>query len=407
MIEAETTRVSERSYPTLEEAQSRAGAEAVNTGGFTVPVVVFRQGTRTFMSGALPMVWVKARLEANPAPKGASIAGARAATNRPEIPEHSKQIAKYLRENIGKKYILPPLTLNVQHATSLYTLDTASGLRTGYLVIPPTARLGITDGQHRRSAIIETLETLNEEEQERFGGDAVAVMITCETDRDQVHQDFADCSRTKPLPASMVALYDRRNPVNRMVADLEERCILFRGRIDSTSKTLSKKSTYLFLGNQLRQLVKELLAGSYALTDQDLERRVRQLVETDQQYADAVTKFCDYINFLTARIEVWEEISNLSPTGLEARQVPVRRAEGWVSLTATGLNLIGRVGYSLFSQPGIDWGAYAKRLAELDWRREAAIWQANIIQSGRVMNQQAPLKRAFEVVATTISLPRL
>jgi hypothetical protein len=32
-------------------------------------------------------------------------------------------------------------------------------------------------------------------------------------------------------------------------------------------KTLSKKSTYLSLANQVRQLIKELLSGSYATPD--------------------------------------------------------------------------------------------------------------------------------------------
>ena len=128
---------------------------------------------------------------------------------------------------------------------------------------------------------LETLEQTNENEATEFGSDAVAVMVTCETDVDQIHQDFADGSKTKPLPPSLLAVYDRRNPANRLVIDLARECPLFRGRIDSTSKTLSKKSTNLFLANQLRQLVKELLAGSYrgyALGDAEFEKRALELL---------------------------------------------------------------------------------------------------------------------------------
>ncbi len=81
----------------------------------------------------------------------------------------------------------------------------------------------------------------------------------------------------------MLAVYDRRNPANRLVSDFERLCPLFKGRIDPTSKTLSKKSTFLFLANQLRQLVKELIAGTYALADVDFEKRAVELLGQDDQ----------------------------------------------------------------------------------------------------------------------------
>src|SRR5208283_2059160 len=95
----------------------------------------------------------------------------------------------------------------------------------------------------------------------------ISVMITMEGSLDQIHQDFADASKTKALPKSQLAAYDRRNPANGMVIDLLERCPIFMGKIDSTSKTLSKNSTKLFLTNQVRQMVKELLVGQYAMHD--------------------------------------------------------------------------------------------------------------------------------------------
>jgi hypothetical protein len=188
---------------------------------------------------------------------------------------------------------------------------------------------------------------------------------------------------------------------------LEEQCVLFKGRIDPTSKTLSKRSTYLFLGNQLRQLVKELLAGSYALSDPELDRQVKELLGTEKQYSDSLTKFVDYVNYLTSVLPVWEDISNLTTGGLEARQIPVRRAQGWVCLSATGLNLIGRVGYRLFMRNDIEWRTYAKRLADLPWERDAGIWQGNVVQNGKLLTQQAPLKRAYEAVAKAIQIPSI
>jgi DGQHR domain-containing protein len=390
---------------TLEDAQRLAGIEAANTGALPMPVVIFRQGERIHATGAMPMSWVRNLLELRPASRQGSLRDTQAAWNRPEDPNHSREIAKYLTENYDKRYIMPPLTLNIQHKINLYQVAFQGALTPGYVVIPATAKLAITDGQHRRSGIIRALEELtahSEEAADEFARQAIAVMITCETDLDQIHQDFADCSKTKALPRSLLAVYDLRNPANRLVTHLERECPLFRGRIDSTSKTLSKKSTFLFLANQLRQLIKELLTGSYGTTDVDFEERAMQLLATDQQYQDVLKTYTTYINHLTKVIKVWDEIANLPSGTLEISQIPIKREEGWICLTATGLNLIGRIGHDMFSRGEQNWQQYADRLGALDWRRAAPLWQGNIIVGNRVLNQQGPLRRAFYAVCDAI-----
>src|SRR5262249_43617248 len=99
MIEASSDLVTLKKFPTLEDAQVAAGKEAANTGALSIPVVAFRQGKQTGATGALPMSWVRNRLEsrsAKSAKKGGSMHDTEAAWNRPEIPEHSQAIAKYI-----------------------------------------------------------------------------------------------------------------------------------------------------------------------------------------------------------------------------------------------------------------------------------------------------------------------
>lgn len=400
--------VREKKCKTLEEAQQKAGAEVANTGGFAVPVVTFRQGKRLQLTGALPMSWVRSRLEARSAKPRASIHDARSAWNRPEDQGHSDAIKRYLLENFEKGYIIPPLTLNVQQTVDLYSVDYPSGFGPGYMVIPATAKLAITDGQHRRTGIIQALDAMDDEMQQRFGQNAVAVMITCESDIKQIHQDFADCSKTRALPPSLLSVFDTRNPANRLVADLEERCPLFNGRIDSTSKSLSKRSTALFLANQLRQFIKELMFGSYSVADVEFEKRAVERLKTEVLYSDALDKYSQYVTYLTDHIPTWQQIAGLD-AGLQAAQIPLKRAEGWVCLSATGLNLIGRVGHELFTQGIQDWRGYADKLAAIDWSRTAPIWQGNIVLEGKkLLTQQGPLKAAYLAVCSEIGLqPRL
>jgi DNA sulfur modification protein DndB len=404
-MQSPDTLVNIRKFSSLEEIQREASAEVVNTGGYSLPVVCFHQGTRWMLTGALPFTLVKSRLEKRSAEKQGSLHNTRMALNRPELQEHSRVIANYLKENYSKKYIVPPLTLNIQQAVNLYTFNYASEFLPGFLVIPATAKLAITDGQHRRSAIITALEELEGDAQDQLSRDAVAVMISCETDVPQIHQDFADCSKTKALPPSLLAVYDLRNPANRLVAGLEQSCILFKDRIDSTSKTLSKKSTYLFLANQIRQLVKELLVGSYATADPQFEKRAFELLDPESHYDEAVRRYSEYINYLTEQIPIWKDIAATRP-GIEASQIPAKRAEGWVCLTATGLNLIGRVGHLMIRERITNWREYADKLAQLDWRKSSEIWQGNIIKGDKVMTQQVPLREGYEKVVELVGLSR-
>jgi DNA sulfur modification protein DndB len=393
---------------TLEEAQIKAQQEAANVMGTTIPVMIFRQGKRTHLTGAVPMGFIADKILVQGAEKRSRLADAKSALNRPEDPSHTAVIAKYLFDNYREKYILPPLTLNLRQRVSLYVPDYNAEIKPGYLVVPRTAALAVTDGQHRTKAIIDLLSKLDTENAESFAADAVAMMITCESDLSQIHQDFADCSRTKPLPPSQVAVFDQRNPANRLLLQIEDRCRLFKGRIDPTSKSLSKNSIFLFLANQLRQMVKELVCGSFAMPDADFEKRANQQLGTEAKMEAALNKYAEFVNYLTERIPVWNDISKLAPDTLHTSQIPLKRQEGWICLTVTGLNVIGRIGHQLFTTPDLDgeWTKYADRLAQLDWSRSAEIWQGNIVQNGKIRTQNSPVKEAIEAVRQAIDLPK-
>lgn len=392
---------------TLEEAQLRAQKEAANIMGTTIPVMVFRQGKRTHLTGAVPMGVIADRILVQGADRKSKLSDVRSALNRPEDPDHTQVIAGYLEANFKGKYILPPLTLNLRQRVSLYLPNWPSEIKPGYLVVPRTAALAVTDGQHRCRAINTVLAKLESEDADAFASDAVSIMVTCESDLPQIHQDFADCSRTKPLPPSQVAVFDQRNPANRLVLQLEERCKLFRGRIDPVSKSLSKKSTFLFLANQVRQLVKELLAGSFAMPDADFEMRAKEQLDTEEKREAAIQKYTQYVDYLADRIPVWKTISSIEPGSLHASQVPGKRLEGWVCLTVTGLNVMGRIGHELFSHGELEgeWQVYADRLAGLDWRRDGEIWQGNIVQNGTMRTQNTPVRDAVSAVRRAIGLP--
>lgn len=390
-------------------AMSQSQEEAANTGGFPLPGILFRQGQRYCISTAIPVRRVRTRLiDVNPAKERGNVAEVKAATNRPVMKDHVGNIAQYLRENVGGRYILPPMTLNVQQRISVFApravLQGAFG--TVYVVVPETARISVTDGGHRTNGIMKAGLEMNAEDAARFDQDAVAAMITLESDLVQVHQDFADCSKTKALPKSQLAAYDRRNPANGLVLDLIERCPLFDDKIDSTSKTLSITSTNLFLTNQVRQLVKELLFGDYGMADDQFEKKAKELLgaSESEQYAADLERFVEFVNVVTDATPVLKEIAGL-PAGTPRNIIKERRAAGWICLTATGMNILGRIGHELFRDRIRDWQSVATRLGSIDWTRNSLLWDGNIVRAGKLTTQRAPVRTAVEKVRRAIGLP--
>ncbi len=96
---------------------------------------------------------------------------------------------------------------------------------------------------------------------------------------------------------------------------------------------------------------------------------------------------------------MWKEIAKLPPGSLEISQIPVKREEGWICLTATGLNIIRRIGHKLFTNAELEknWKEYAAKLGDpqiVDWKRDAKMWEGNIIQGNKLLTHQVPVRRA-------------
>lgn len=365
-------------------ALSQATEEAGNAGGQAYPVVMFRQGDRISFSGALPMKRVESFLDLSKSSrKGDSIEKIRAAINRPHIPEHSNAIASYIKEN-PRDYIIPGLTINVQAPLNVYTARAASTVKAAYMVVPDTAPASPTDGQHRSIGIIKALEEMDPETRLRFSQDAVAFMLTCESDIERSHQDFADCSKTKQLPPAMLTVYDLRNRANGLVMKLVETCPVFKDKVDSTSKKIGNNSSALFTTNQVRQMVKALLTGDFALADNAFAEAAKNALPTTEIYQQTLNEFEEFINYLTEHLDVWKEVSKV-PSGVQHAKLKEIRNRGYVCLTASGLNIIGRIGHELLRNYPTTWKEYAERLGKLDWLKTDQLW-ADIVQPKKDKN---------------------
>jgi len=325
------------------------------------------------------------------------------------MPDHVKAIYNYLKDN-RERYILPPVTLNVRQIPQVHVTRTNAAVRSGYLVVPHEAMFYVTDGQHRVAAIAghdagkSRTPGILEEFPEDLSGDAIAVSIVVEADMTQVHQDFADAAHSKPIPASLLAAYNMREPVNQVLHQIVERT-LFKGRVDETSKTLSKLSPHMFLLNQVRTMVKGLLVGDYAVADAALERQATLRFQRDP---DAQPEFVDrtvqLLDVLASEMDPWTKIAQTKPsTGAAERILDLRPK--YLNLTASGLAVIGQVAFEINKRPDEARRALYHRLAtEVDWHRQAQIWQGNVVQGDKLATNRFAVDGATHAVRKQLGL---
>lgn len=400
-------------FSTLDEAKLKARALADDAGMANVfPVTVFKQGARKFISTVFPIHFIINNLKFNSSEKDKGIRDVRQAMNRPIDLSHAKTTKDYIKKNYTGKYILPAMTLNIKDAVRVFTIDLpGSSITPGFMIVPYTIKFSVTDGQHRKRALDELFKELSPDDYDNLKEDGIPVMITIENDTDQIHQDFADCSKTKPLPKSLIAVYDKRNPANGLVLELIQSCPLFTNKVDATRANLSKKSTKLLLVSQVRAFVKELTGSGSAAGDIDFETRM------EEKYGDANSKafaidferFKDFINELTNKIDVLKQVSLLTGEGATMSKIPELRSK-YLILNSAGLNIVGRVAAELFKEES-DKEKISNiigKLAKIDWNKTAPIWAGNIVTEGsrgvKISTSNSSIKRAFEKVAHEIGL---
>ena len=391
----------------VESAMRAAMEDAIATGSQVFPCTVFQQGGRTMIATSFPFPFLGSRVEAQSAAKGDDPS---AFTNRPLMPDHVKSIRQYMLDNV-ENYILPPVTLNVRELPSVHVPSGNMKYRLGWMVIADSVRFFVTDGQHRIAAIKGhgtgrgSLPSIIDENPQ-FANDSLAVLVVVEKELQRIHQDFADAAQTKQIPASLLAVYNTREPLNNVLNKLVSRSPLFRGRVDMTSRSLPKFSQATFLLNQVRQFVKELLFSDYALAEATVPKMSMQHIGTTEAQGRFVEEAVALVETLSKHMSPWDKIVELPSSGGPAAQIPDFRTK-YLNMTATGLVVIGRVAYQIRKNPDIEWreSQYTRLATEIDWSRDADMWRGNVVSSeGKISTQRGPVKAAAELVKRKLGL---
>lgn len=401
-------------FDTVDEAKQAATNAALDTFAQACPVTLFEQGGRLAASTAIPAGLALNIFATDPVASKASLEQVKKRHNRPIDKDHVKAVSDYLVNAIsnGEKYILPSLTVTATKQQKVFTIRPTgrSTIHFGYIVLSMRDRsLTVTDGQHRLEGIRSALNTLEDPFLEKLEADGISIMFSFEDNINQVHQDFADCAKTKALPKSLLAVYDRRLPVNNLILDALDHCPLFsNGKTDSTGNNLSKKSASILLTNQLRNLMKSLFTGNHSQSEDAFEQFISNSLSSKESIESYKSLFISTINYLTEYNPVLKAISLLEEG--PSRQKIVAYRENYLIANPAGLSLACKAIYkymSIYPEQNVE--HFVQRLMrEIDWSKDADIWKGNVIthREGKktISSQNKPFAMAINAIAEELNI---
>lgn len=394
----------------MEQAKSMAFDWAGNTLGQVIPVIIFTQGGRLCASASIPMGLAVKVLAADPVNNQSTLEQVQHSYNRPINKDHVKSVSDYLVnacEN-SEKFILPSLTVTAVKKHKIFTIEffeKSSFTQLGYLILSlEDPSLTVTDGQHRLEGIKSALSRLEGGALEKLKKDSIAIMFSFEDELAQIHQDFADCSKTKALPKSMIAVYDRRIPINGLTLDVIDKCVLFSdGRTDSTSVSLGKKSNHFALTSSVRSIMKTLFTGNYSMADNALDDYANKNLADKEAYKYHAKLIIQVVDLMTKYSPILNEISQLE-RGPQRQKISQYR-EKYLIANPTGLALACKVVhmYMLHYRNEPLEPLIQKLMLNIDWLKSATIWRGNIINERNGSLAMSSTNKVFNLAVESIA----
>lgn len=380
----------------VDEAMRSAQTDASTSGARVFNCTVYQQGGRTHISFSVSFDLLVELAKFNSAHKKDNRGDADQYTNRPLDDSHVKDIVQYLRDT--DNYILPPFTFNARTPIRVYAFGSGT-VKMGYAVVPTDAELYITDGQHRIKALPTAFDYRPE-----LRKDGAMVQIVQEDDLDKIHQDFVDCSRSKPIAPSLLTAFDVENTHARFTRRLAATSVIFNGRIDMIARTLGKDPVFLFTMNQLRVCAAEFLYGS---TRKEViqSNAVRLLGDKDSDNEKAmVATAAEFYKYFAENNKAWELL--LQPAKETKKKIDLYSLrQSRIDFNTTGFQIISRVGhYIIFRNKFTDEqrSLLIMTLAGLDYSRNYTLWQGNAVANGKLLTQITAINEAVKAAVEEI-----
>lgn len=370
-------------FDSFGDAQRSAADAATSSFSQFLPAIMFEQAGRVCFATSFPLFRATSMVKFDSAIKGNN--DPENYTNRPIIPEHVRAISEYLVET--DRYILPGITLNVKEVIKVYSIRSASPVKMAILVLPAHATFYVTDGQHRLKAVADALA-----KKPTLRDDALPVTIVVEADEDQIHQDFADCAQTRPIPPALLTLYNRSDELSKLTVEVAQSVPFFEKRLEKIGNTVSKRSTNFYTLNHLRMSIAAAMTGNSAAGGAALSRATGDKLSTDAERDEWKNMLVWFFDTLSDAIPEWKIVRDANIGHGQISDLINFRAS-YFHFTGTGLAILGAVAYCIFKvydDPTVRENKVLE-LAKLDWRRQGDDGKPNSFWIGSIVTEDGKM----------------
>lgn len=272
--------------------------------------------------------------------------------NKARIPE----IARYIIDN-KDSYTFSAITVSIDGPVHFDPVgaEGPASFRMGALTVSMDAKFIVNDGQHRRAAIVQALETRPE-----LGDETIAVVFFLDRGLERCQQMFADLNRHAVKPsASLGILYDHRSAAAGLARHLSLTSTVFKNLIETERSSLSPRSRSLFTLSAVHFATVELL------TEKELE-----------DFGASSKKCLEFWEAVGAQIPEWTYVRESMMSSGEVRR-------DFIHSHAIVLQALGRAGRALYQLPEAEREKRIERLKGIDWsRKNAATWEGRAMVGG-------------------------
>lgn len=321
--------------------------------------LMFRQGKRQMLQINVPAGDLPILLQAKPSKGNDPDSG----KNRPEVRGHADEIKKYIIDRVTKEkpWILGTLTANVSPNDITIT---ELGRGVCFVIVPRGIKLDITDGQHRKAAIHELIES---DESKLIGDNDFPITLVLEEDFRQCQTDFKDMAQTRQLDKSLLLSFGEYEGQAGITKNLIEKVPMFQGKTAKVQGTNAATNKLIYTTNYIAKAVSCTFS----------ERPDDKLQNYNVDRASEALINC--LNQLFAECNQTQYIFNTQVEDLTFDKINNFKQECLLGISV-GLEIMGRLLYCTYDQDNYSFDSEkVSQIAQLDWSRDSHLWKDSIV----------------------------
>lgn len=339
------------------------------------PGLIFQQGKRKMVQINIRAEDLPTLLQAKPSTGNDPDSG----KNRPEVKGHAEDIKQYIlkRARNDQPWILGTLTANVD-PQKIKIIELGRGIC--LVIIPRGVKLDITDGQHRKRAIHELIES---DRGDLIGDNDFPITLVLEEDFNQCQADFRDMAQTRQLDKSLILSFGEFEGRVGITKNLLEKVAMFNQKTDKIKAKPDSKKKLIYTTNFIARAV------SCAFTDDPSDEL------EDYQVAEASDILARCLNTFFSECSQTRHIFETSVEKLKIEEVN-NFTDYCILGRSAGLEILGRLLYCTYDTDRQDFDTErVLQLAQLDWSRKSHLWEGNVISYDSTTTNNKSYKMSF------------